>query len=217
MSLKRYNSRFLSNPYPHPTSPTTSNHCLRVVRKMHLSGALTCCTTKSPLTCPLYSVQLKWANYFDTFSSTGNMPKQLIMESWSTRDDVMTCNRFPHYWPFVGGIHRCRFPSQGAVIWIDGVLFDFRPKKLLNKLPSDRWCETPWRPCDVAVKKVLGNIFHAIACHRISWWRIIVCINNDWINDAIYAFQEPGPWFNIKMSSYQYRKSHCGDKIVLSP
>ena len=26
----------------------------------------------------------------------------------------------------------------------------------------------------------------------------------------------PGPWFNIKMSSYQYRKSHCGDKTVVS-
>ena len=25
----------------------------------------------------------------------------------------------------------------------------------------------------------------------------------------------PGPWFNIKMSSYQYRKSHCGDKTVV--
>ena len=24
----------------------------------------------------------------------------------------------------------------------------------------------------------------------------------------------PGGWFNIKMSSYQYRKSHCGDKMV---
>ena len=24
-----------------------------------------------------------------------------------------------------------------------------------------------------------------------------------------------GPWFNIKMSSYQYRKSHCGDKTVV--
>ena len=24
----------------------------------------------------------------------------------------------------------------------------------------------------------------------------------------------PWPWFNIKMSSYQYRKSHCGDKTV---
>ena len=26
--------------------------------------------------------------------------------------------------------------------------------------------------------------------------------------------QPPGPWFNMKMSSYQYRKSHCGDKTV---
>ena len=25
----------------------------------------------------------------------------------------------------------------------------------------------------------------------------------------------PGPWFNIKMSYYQYRKSHCGDKTVV--
>ena len=26
-----------------------------------------------------------------------------------------------------------------------------------------------------------------------------------------------GPWFNIKMLSYQYRKSHCGDKTILRP
>ena len=26
-----------------------------------------------------------------------------------------------------------------------------------------------------------------------------------------------GPWFNIKMSSYQYGKSHCGDKTILRP
>ena len=25
----------------------------------------------------------------------------------------------------------------------------------------------------------------------------------------------PGPWFNIKMSSYHYRKSYCGDKTVV--
>ena len=25
----------------------------------------------------------------------------------------------------------------------------------------------------------------------------------------------PEPWFNIKMSSYRYRKSHCGDKTVV--
>ena len=29
--------------------------------------------------------------------------------------------------------------------------------------------------------------------------------------------QYTGPWFNIKMTSYQYRKSHCGDKTILRP
>ena len=29
------------------------------------------------------------------------------------------------------------------------------------------------------------------------------------------SFQYPGPRFNIKMSSYRYRKSHCGDKTVV--
>ena len=28
---------------------------------------------------------------------------------------------------------------------------------------------------------------------------------------------ESGDWFNIKMLSYQYRKSHCGDKTILRP
>ena len=27
----------------------------------------------------------------------------------------------------------------------------------------------------------------------------------------------PGPWFNIKITSYQYRKSHYGDKTILRP
>ena len=31
---------------------------------------------------------------------------------------------------------------------------------------------------------------------------------------VLYVFRS-GPWFNIKMSSYQYRKSHCGDKTVV--
>ena len=29
------------------------------------------------------------------------------------------------------------------------------------------------------------------------------------------AERRPGPRFNIKMSSYQYKKSHCGDKTVV--
>ena len=27
----------------------------------------------------------------------------------------------------------------------------------------------------------------------------------------------PGPWFNIKITSYQYRKSPCGDKTIFRP
>ena len=39
-------------------------------------------------------------------------------------------------------------------------------------------------------------------------------------NSALYLLlgtlpRSAGPWFNIKMSSYQYRKSHCGDKTVV--
>ena len=30
-----------------------------------------------------------------------------------------------------------------------------------------------------------------------------------------HTHQEPVPWFNIKMSSYQYMISHCGDKTVI--
>ena len=29
------------------------------------------------------------------------------------------------------------------------------------------------------------------------------------------VIQGPRPWFNIKMSSYQYRKYHCGDKSAI--
>ena len=30
-----------------------------------------------------------------------------------------------------------------------------------------------------------------------------------------FALIAPGPWYNIKMPSYQYRKSHWGDKTVI--
>ena len=39
-----------------------------------------------------------------------------------------------------------------------------------------------------------------------------IAIQN-WVNSD----SEAGPWFNIKMTSYQYRISHCGDKTILRP
>ena len=37
------------------------------------------------------------------------------------------------------------------------------------------------------------------------------------VNVTAADIKRPGPWFNIKMSSYQYRKSHCVDKTILRP
>ena len=36
-----------------------------------------------------------------------------------------------------------------------------------------------------------------------------------WVQPHKGCCQTSGPWFNIKMFSYQYRKSHCGDKMVV--
>ena len=65
-------------------------------------------------------------------------------------------------------------------------------------------------------------------------WCITVALDDHWLTStklrgwllAIVPMAEvfvsiagryPGPWLNIKMSSYQYRKSHCGDKTILWP
>ena len=47
---------------------------------------------------------------------------------------------------------------------------------------------------------------------RVPWWRYITKGHS-----YIYKSKQimaSGPWFNIKMSPYQYRKSYCGDKTV---
>ena len=46
-----------------------------------------------------------------------------------------------------------------------------------------------------------------------GWYR-----SYDWesyLSKSAEQSSESGPQFNIKMSSYQYRKSHCGDKTVV--
>ena len=48
----------------------------------------------------------------------------------------------------------------------------------------------------------IGSFFFITAVQSM------ICANNR-------IHYSPGPWFNIKMSSYQYRKSHCGDKTVI--
>ena len=69
-------------------------------------------------------------------------------------DDVIKWNHFPHYWPFVRGIHRSRWiPRTKASDAEFDVFFDLRLNKRLSKQPWGWWFETPswslWRQCNV--------------------------------------------------------------------
>ena len=48
------------------------------------------------------------------------------------------------------------------------------------------------------------------------WARLLALIHSPGSPLSLTGLQwTPGPWFNIKMSSCQYRKSHCGYKTVV--
>ena len=65
----------------------------------------------------------------------------------------------------------------------------------------------------------------------VCWWLFFVNLNKQNIDNTALGWcfiiienlfrskvpAQPGPWFNIKIVSYQYRKSHCGDKTILRP
>ena len=42
-----------------------------------------------------------------------------------------------------------------------------------------------------------------------------IFVINGWSIFCEMALRQSGPWFNIKMPSYQYRKSHCGDNKMI--
>ena len=55
------------------------------------------------------------------------------------------------------------------------------------------------------------------ACHpRSHYWKNYPA-SALYLGHVTVTHLRSGPWFNIKMSSYPYRKSHCGDKTILWP
>ena len=64
-------------------------------------------------------------------------------------DEVIKWKHFPHYWPFVRGIHRS---PQRLVTWSFDILFHLRLNKRLSKQSKGWWFETPsrslWRHCN---------------------------------------------------------------------
>ena len=68
--------------------------------------------------------------------------------------DVIKWNYFPHYWPFVWGIHRSAVNSPHKGQWRGALMFSLicALNKRLSKQSSGWWFETPlrslWRHCN---------------------------------------------------------------------
>ena len=93
---------------------------------LHLMGAVTSvCGELGQLQCICYLVlctDLSSRGYFG-------------IQHCSYHDDVIKWKHFPHYWPFVRGIHR-------PVMWSFNVFFDLCLYKRLSKQLWGWWCET---------------------------------------------------------------------------
>ena len=81
-----------------------------------------------------------------TYPNYGTERNQQILDlhilSRVCHDDVIKWKHFPHYWPFVWGIHR----GQRTVTRSFEVFFDLRLNKRLSKQSWGWWFETLSRP-----------------------------------------------------------------------
>ena len=95
-----------------------------------------------------------------------------------------------------------------------------------NKFRSQLWTHCcKW--CAITVRLYL-RLEHWFVKEIIEYNEIIKigllmkkCLQNMVVHQGSkyqqHSMDSPGDWINIKMPSYQYRKSHCGDKTILRP
>ena len=62
------------------------------------------------------------------------------------------------------------------------------------------------RPAMIQISMINHKMKRSAGCMLLSY--------REWLNLA-KDYLRPGPWFNMKMTSYQYRKSYCRDKTVV--
>ena len=127
-------------------------------------------------------------------------------------------------------LHKYNVGTRGQFIWY--IMYNFYRKRLKTYMSSSLWELSKFQRRIKVIFFIIWVIYYA--------WNIedTFEISNkkskpygEWCDFCTtLKFQErldlrsyarfgdasaPGPWFNIKMSSYQYRKSHCGDKTVV--
>ena len=82
------------------------------------------------------------------------------------------------------------------------------------------WCimgfNRPIVPSGIHCNKILFRL-HTFSFKKVCLKMLTARYRPFWsiLNLLIRISGRTGPWFNIKMSSCQYRKSHCGDKAVV--
>ena len=93
-----------------------------------------------------------------------------ILKRLSTQDDVMACKTFPHYWPFVRGIHRWPVdcPHKGPVMWN----FDFFFMYVKNTSRTNSRVVDDFRRHDALVTSSF-NPFKCILCSKtyVYWFK----------------------------------------------
>ena len=142
------------------------------------------------------------------------------------------------------GIHLGAISQEVLINLILKMCSEIRLLKFLPHLPDANELKVDGRPADAGYKNIgcgrlvdgvvinlchdefiVGNKKNLIAFSMISQ-------NSDCIGSWTLSCEDKnllimqsqrqgwwcsGSWFNIKMSSYQYRISHCGDKTILRP
>ena len=145
-----------------------------------------------------------WTRYTPWGQGTGALSELLTLLWWLSLDS-------PYKEPECG--------SSGVFVSILNMLLK---KRQLHNFGSRNtqllFAGTQYVPWNVPVCFALLSLFLLWWIHSISFIRFSGIIHREMTYHNIAAVQMSkiaGPWFNINMSSYQYRKSRCGDKTVV--
>ena len=75
------------------------------------------------------------------------------------------CKLFPHYLPFVRGIHQSTIDlfHKASVMHSSDASFVIHLNKLLNRQSSCQWFQMPWCSCDITVMMIILLSLHISA------------------------------------------------------
>ena len=150
----------------------------------------------------------------------GDKHVYIVEQDWSPSLCFNTLRPRQNGRHFADDIFKCIFLNENVSVSIKNSL-KFAPKGPINNISPLVQIMAWRRPGDKPLSEPMMVRLPTQICVILPQW-----VNNPkeelWCWDSPVTvwglwLQTAGPWFNIKMSSYQYRKSHYGDKTVFWP